>query len=570
MNRLLLAMVMLPGGLWKRLGADVTQLRAILKAKLIADDRKPLSFGANKGIERKSKKKKKTKHTGTMTVLLSLVMGMVYVFPILLVEKNPVIGLAMFYSMFIFFFTFTLITDFVNVLVDTKDKLILFPRPINDRTIMLSRLLYITIYLFRLAIPMSIPAWIIFGIIKGWAGALWFPIPIVFLMFITLFLVCGFYILVLRLSRPGKFQDVMNYVQIVFSIIFFAVYMLSSRMLNIEALEQINFEVYTWAKYIPTYWMAAAWTWIEPGAQVFEGTKWLSLLAIIFPIVSLWLTVKYLAPQFVKSLVASDNINVEKAKPKKQPKRIEKQDKLYTWAEKLNKTDIAKAGFIMTWLQTNRSRTFKMRVLPTFAYVPVYFFYIMFSRNKPLTEVWSELPDSNSYIVLLYMTTFVVMQGVSYITMSENYKAAWVYYAAPIQKPGEVILGAFKAMWVKYFLPFMIAIGAFTVYIWGPSTILDVVLATTNITLFIIAQIYFSHRVLPFSIKEQIKDKAGKTVIRVLLVMLLIGGLGVAHYFSTLLWWLKIIFLVLSSILLWMFYDSLKNTPWDKLKKTED
>lgn len=570
MNKLLLKLVMLPSGLWQRMGADKDQLRAILHAKLLMDDRKPLSFGANKGMERKRKKKKDRKNTSLLTMLLSFFMGMIYVFPILMCLSNTVIGLAFFYTMFIFFFTFTLITDFANVLVDTKDKLILFPRPINDRTIMMSRLLYIAIYLFRLAIPMSIPAWIVFGIIKGWIGALFFPFPVLLLVFIVLFVVCGLYILMLRVSKPGKFKEVLNYFQIGFSVVFFATYMLSSRMIDPKAIENVNIEAFDVFKYIPTYWIATSWSWIDSTAIILPGTKWLSIFAILFPIVSLWLTVKYLAPQFIKSLVSSENTEVVVETPKRKVKEQKNEQQFYKLANLLNKSDIGKAGFIMTWLQTNRSRTFKMRVLPTFAYVPVYFFYILLNNNKPFAEVWSGLPDSKSYIALLYMTTFVIMQGLAYITMSDQYKAAWVYYSAPIEKPGEVILGAFKAMWVKYFLPFMFVIGAFTIYVWGTEKLLDIVLATVNITFFTVAQMYFSYRILPFSMKEQVKDNGVKTIIRVLLTFLLIGVLGVAHYLADVLWWLKLIFLVLTAILLWMFYDSLRNTPWNKLKTVED
>lgn len=570
MNKLLLKLVMLPSGLWQRMGADKDQLRAILHAKLLMDDRKPLSFGANKGMERKRKKKKDRKNTSLLTMLLSFFMGMIYVFPILMCLSNTVIGLAFFYTMFIFFFTFTLITDFANVLVDTKDKLILFPRPINDRTIMMSRLLYIAIYLFRLAIPMSIPAWIVFGIIKGWIGALFFPFPVLLLVFIVLFVVCGLYILMLRVSKPGKFKEVLNYFQIGFSVVFFATYMLSSRMIDPKAIENVNIEAFDVFKYIPTYWIATSWSWIDSTAIILPGTKWLSIFAILFPIVSLWLTVKYLAPQFIKSLVSSENTEVVVETPKRKVKEQKNEQQFYKLANLLNKSDIGKAGFIMTWLQTNRSRTFKMRVLPTFAYVPVYFFYILLNNNKPFAEVWSGLPDSKSYIALLYMTTFVIMQGLAYITMSDQYKAAWVYYSAPIEKPGEVILGAFKAMWMKYFLPFMFVIGAFTIYVWGTTKLLDIVLATVNITFFTVAQMYFSYRILPFSMKEQVKDNGVKTIIRVLLTFLLIGVLGVAHYLADVLWWLKLIFLVLTAILLWMFYDSLRNTPWNKLKTVED
>ena len=45
MNKFLLYMVMLLSGLWESLGADIDQLKAILKVRLMLDDRKPMTLG---------------------------------------------------------------------------------------------------------------------------------------------------------------------------------------------------------------------------------------------------------------------------------------------------------------------------------------------------------------------------------------------------------------------------------------------------------------------------------------------------------------------------------------------
>lgn len=593
MNKFILFLIMLPSGLWRSLGADTAQLHAILKAKLLMDNRKPLSFGNNRGVEHK--KKKDRKYTVWLTMLLSFFMGIMYVLPILITAFDVVIGLTFFYTMFVFVFTFTLITDFANVLIDTKDKFILFPRPVNDRTIMLSRLLYIMIYLLRLVIPMSIPAWITFGIIKGWKGALFFPIPVLLMVFVVLFLVSAMYIIMLRVAKPGKFKDVLNYFQIGFSIVFFVFWMMSSNMIDPEAFQSLEVATYDWVKFLPSYWMATCWALVDSTAKVLPGTGWMSILAIVFPVVSLWATVKYLAPTFTKSLVASDN-NVETRPVLKKDKLKTKAGaaRMYKWADLFNKDHASKAGFILTWLQTSRSRNFKMRVFPSFAYVPVYFFYILTRGGSSFSEVWEGLAEGTGYIGLLYLTTFVIMQAINYITMSEQYKAAWVYYSAPVDKPGQIIAGAYKAMWVKYFLPFMAAISLFVVAVWGPFVIFDVILAVVNITLFSVVIMRISNRALPFSKKEQMKDSGLKTIVRVIGTLLLMGVLAVTHialvglsapaesdftidlsaFFNTrwltiISFSLKLVFLILSSVFLWLIFDSLKNTDWKSLQKAE-
>lgn len=570
MSKLLLKLVMLFSGVWKSLGADVDQLHSILQTKLLVDNRKPVSFGANKGPQRK--KKKERKNTIFLTMLLSMFMGIIYVFPIVVTEFDMAFGLFIFYTLFMFFFTFTILSDFSNILIDTKDKYILFPRPVNDKTITLSRLIYIGIYLFRLVIPMSIPAWAMFGFLHGWVAAIWFPFTVILCVCIVLFLICAFYITLVRIAGAGKFNDVLNYFQIAFSIVFFAVWMFSSRMINTEEIQQISIIDYPWVKFMPSYWIGVSYSWLDPSVLILPGTKWLSILAIVFPIFSLWATVKWLAPHFSKSLVSGENrVDTPARKVKTSSADIPGKRKRYLrLADMFNRSDAAKAGFIITWLQTGRNRAFQMRVYPSMAYVPVYFFYLLLGTDKSFAEVWEQLPEKKVYVILLYLTTFAVMQSLTYMTMSDQYKAAWVYYSTPLAKPGEVIAGAAKAMLVKFFLPFMVGIGAFVVYVWGLPAILDVILATINITLFVFLMVRFNYRVLPFSIKEQIKDSGIKTTLRVIIVMSIIGILGTGHYFASLFWWLKVIFAALSAILLWLLYDSLKNLPWSRVKSTED
>ena len=68
MNKFLLYLVMLPAALWRSLGADVPQLRAILDVKLMLDDRKPLAFG-------RQQKQRKVKYGSLISAAIFLMMG---------------------------------------------------------------------------------------------------------------------------------------------------------------------------------------------------------------------------------------------------------------------------------------------------------------------------------------------------------------------------------------------------------------------------------------------------------------------------------------------------------------
>jgi ABC-2 type transport system permease protein len=563
MNKLLLKMIMLPTGLWKGMGADIEQLRAILNIKLILDDRKPLNLG------NKQPGKKNARFTSALTMLLSFFMGAIYIFPIILTEfTDAVFSLCVFFSLFMFFLTFTLITDFSNALIDARDKHILFSRPVNDRTLFLSKMLHIFIYLFRIILPMSLPGWILLSFMKGWKAAIWFPLPLLLMTFVTLFFVNAIYLLLIKFTKPGRFKEIINYFQIAFSILFFASYYVLPRFVNDDFVQALNIQELGWIRVLPSYWLAATWTWFGSEAAL-NGTLALSSLAIVFPVLCVWVTIKFLAPNFIRNISDIDGAEHTDA-PSVMQHRKDKKNELYkSLANAMNRSDAAKAGFIMTWLQTSRSRSFKMRVFPLFAYVPVYFVYLIATSNQEFNDIWASLPGTQKHLMLLYMTAFVLMQSLNYITMSDQYKAAWVYYSSPVPVPGHVMAGAFKAMWIKYFLPFISVIAVFIISVWGPASILDILLAVSNITLFAICVVRIAYRTFPFSMLEQMNQTGGKAVLRMLFVFFLIASLGFGHYLSTFMWWTKFIFLGLSLTLLWLIWDSYRNTGWADMTGTE-
>ncbi len=560
MNRIFLALVLLFSGLWRAMGADMVQLKAILTVKLKMDDRRPLSFGRRK--EGKSRK-----FSTILNMFIYFCMGMIYIFPLLYLD-DTIFALTTYFTMFLFILTFSLITDFSNILVDAADKYILIPKPINDQTLFLSRNLYVFIYLFRIVLPMSLPGWIILGIDKGWASAILFPLPLVLMVFIALFLVNGIYLLILKMSGAERFKNIIGSFQIAFTIFVVAFYYLMQGMMKSPAIRYLDLRDYGWIRLTPPYWLASCWSWLGYKA-VLPGTVWLSALAILFPLFSLWVTLKWLAPNFGRKLAAIDGVEVHEHTSTKS-QRKNKSDVAVKLSGLVSRNGLDKAGFMLTWLQTSRSRSFKMRVYPSFAYVPVYFFYLLLMDNEPLSEVWRNLPESNSFYILLYMAAFAMMQAMNYVNISDQYKAAWVYYSAPVENPGLILAGSYKALWIKFFLPFITVIGAFVVYVWGVHAIIDVILAAVNVTVFTACVARLNQRTLPFSIKEQMKTTGMKTFMRILSSFLLIGILGFSHYVASMFWWLEVLFIILSAIFLWLVWDSLKNTQWKDIYVAEE
>lgn len=565
MNRFFLFLIMLPKGLWRALGADLPQLKAILDVKLKLDDRRPMPFGRNN-----PKKKKPARYMTAFSMFLSAMMGALYVMPLTI--DDTYMALWLYFSLFTVMLSILLVTDFSTTLFDSRDKHILFPRPVTERTILLSRMLHMLIYLLRIVLPMSLAGWIVLGIDKGLPAVFWFPVAISMLTLIALFFVNGIYLLLLRWVKPEKFKDVINYFQIGFSICFFVLAYVMPRVANGAEFFQMKYQHYPWAKFTPTFWLAASYSWIAPGTL---SLRLLSILAVVGPMALIWLTVKYLSPSFASRIALIDTVADVSASTAKDTTKAgvtrASGSRLYLWlADRLNRNPLSKAGFSIAWLQTDRSRNFKMRVYPSFAYVPVYFFFLITQSGKPLSEVWETLSDSSMYLVLLYMNSFVVMQLVSMTVFSDQYKASWIYYTSPVARPGNVMAGAFKGIWVKYFLPMFLVVSMFVLYVWGATKILDVALAFTNITVFGLLIVRLAHRRLPFSAMEQMNEK-GNRFLKTLFVMIFPFCLGFGHFWAakTPFVWLRGLFLGLSIILLCLLWDSYRNTSWEEVKKVD-
>jgi ABC-2 type transport system permease protein len=551
---------MLPSALWRSMGADVEQLGAILNVRLMLDDRKPVS------MLRSPKQKKERKYGSLVNIFISFVLGLVYMMPIGVIDDR-ILSLTVYFSLLLAVIVFMLITDFSSVLFDTRDKYILFPKPVNDRTIVLAKMLHVFIYLFRIVLPMSLPGWILLGIIDGWKSAVLFVLPVVLLVIMTLFIVNGVYLLVLRLARPEKFKDVINYFQVFTSVLFFAsVYFIPS-VFDREHASYFNIIRYPWIRFVPPYWLAACWSWIGYPTAL-AGTGVYSMLAIVVPLACMYILVKFLSPQFSSRISSIDTVDTGNYEPVKATKRTSSGKLYQKLAAMFNRTEDAKAGFMIGWLQSSRSRSFRMRVYPSFAFIPIYFIYLLSQKKEPIADSFHHLAQGKMHLFLMYYSSLVMVSAMTYMTMSEQYKAAWVYYSTPIEIPGRIMIGAFKALLVKYFLPFFIAIAAFVIYVWGALAIWDVLLAFVNVTLFVsmMARINFRH--LPFSLMEQMKQN-GSRILKTFFAMLMPITLGFGHYLAFHLLWLKLIFLVLSAIMLWLVWDSYANTSWANVIKSE-
>jgi ABC-2 type transport system permease protein len=565
MDKLLLKLVSLFMPLLERTGVDTNQLYEILKVKLLIDGRRPSTmFAGRRKATATSGKTSTSWAVSLVTVLMGAFLG-----AILFIFKMPLVGQTVYFSMFMVLMALTLITDFTTVLLDVRDQYIIMPRPVNDRTLAVSRILHISIYVFRLAFLQALPGIIMIGFIDGLLAVPVFIVQIIQITFLSILLVNVVYLVLMKLVSPQKFKDIISYFQIGFSIFIFGAYYLLPRLINVSVLAKIDLLQYPWSYFLPPVWIAALnEVLIHPGRATLI-TSLMAIIGVTVPLAGLWLVAKVLAPGFNRSLsIAATSDGNTSAPVTPGVVRKSKFDIVGKIANFTAADPVENAGFRITWKLAARIREFKIKVYPAFAYVPIYFLYFSLNGKGSLDQRLDHLQGGNAYIFLIYLSTFIISAILQHISFSEKYKPAWVYYALPITHPGKILSGMFKAVVTLYYFPYCLIISAVSIAIWGPAVINDLILAFFVGLIYGILMALFMVKGLPFSKPVLVKQSGGR-IITSLLITSVIAGVGFAHYFlarwEMLIWALAALSIFIYMIMLYYY----KRQTWESIELEE-
>lgn len=559
-NKALLHLVLLPSKFYEQLGIDTQHLKAILTAKLTVDDRKP-----NTLHQTTFRKKEKPINAATVgTVLISLFFGFCYLLAFS-IGRDSITQMSFYFFLFFFMLAAALISDFTAVLIDTRDNYIILPTPVNDRTVLASRIMHIFIHWCKLLIPMSLPGLVMVIIKFGVAASLTFLCMVFMGSLFTLFLVNAVYILILKITTPQKFQTAISYVQVMVGILLYASYQIVPHVL--ENLEKVvfNAQANPALLLLPPYWFACGWRLF----YFFQGNtfEWIAAIAsVTLPLLALFFVVKCLAPSFNNRL-ALLNASEAKGKPTKKYTNSNFVDSVSRW---FTKAGAERMGFLFSWKLSGRSRDFRLKVYPSIGYLIVYVAIILYqSKNLSLEEIKTETNTGKGMLILgLYICSYLPIMALSQSAFSEKFKASWMYFVTPVEKPGAIISGNIKAILAKFALPlaFVVVIGGLTII--GLSAMPNILLGLINQVLMVYIVAYISPRHLPFTLHQGNQSKTGN-FFRGLTTVLISGFLALLHFIIYDYLPVVIIFVFLSATATWLLMGSIKHTSWEKIETEE-
>jgi ABC-2 type transport system permease protein len=561
-NRTFLRLALLPSGIYRKMGANIPQLKAILVTKLTMDDRRPNTF-------RQISKKKETKPVKAATIgtmFVSAVLGCLYLFAFS-IGIDDVTQFTFYFSFFFFMLSATLISDFTSVLIDVRDNYIILPKPISDKTFILARLLHIFIHVCKLVVPTALPGLILVCIKYSVPGGFVFMVMVLLITLFAIFFINAVYILILKITTPQKFQSIISYVQIIFAILVYGSYQILPRMISRIALFEFDISQTKGIVFYPIYWFASAWHLLV----AWEGSRMIliaGILGLISPLIGIYVVVKFLAPSFNNKLaLITTSSGSEKPADPSDKKKGTKGFYSQLMARLMTRGFAEKMGFLFTWKMTSRSREFRMKVYPSIGYLLVYV-VVMFMNNKKLSlEDIREEGTGSKIIVLsaLYFSSLLLTMAISQIVYSDKFKAAWIYYTSPLSKPGDVILGAAKAAMFKFYVPIVLFVALSATIIIGPRVLPNIILGLLNELLIATVLVYSGHKYLPFSVHQSNNVKTGGFLRNIGLLMISVL-IAIGHFVIYDIPVAVLICAAMSLTATWLMMGSIRNTPWARVK----
>lgn len=559
MNKLLLRIVFSFNFLWERLGVDTIQLEAILSTKVKMDSRRASVFNTQGRTSNKA-----LKNQDWVSILVFFFIGLFFIGPLLIFQEKAT-GFTLYFAGWMVMLAMTLITDFTEVLIDVRDNYILLPKPINDRTLTISRLLHIGIYLSKLVLAFVLPAAVFIAVKYGFLGVIVFGLQIVLGLVFVIFLVNLIYLLILRITTPQKFKEILNYLQIAFTVTIFSSYYLLPRLVNLEDYENANVLLSPFVVFSPPSWLAGLWSLTIDGNSGLVVLL-LSALAVVTPFICGWLILNVLTKTFNQKMMAiTEGGGDSTSKKPEVAEEVRQSSWMNRLANGICNNEAEKAAFKWSWRLTSRNRDYKLRVYPGFGMVPAVFVYFALNGEGTLQERLAALPESSSYILLIYFCFLLLTTPLLSSQYSNQQIASWLFHASPLKEPGWILSGTAKAIVSKFFFPTYLIMFILGISIWGLKVVDDFMLGFANI-MFLGTMIlhFFQPKKIPFSDSWDNMNK-GSNFTAGLLSLILAGGLGFLHYLivdKTVL----IMGTALVVIVAWFFvFRAYQQTAWEKL-----
>lgn len=532
---------------YEKSGVDYDILRLIINTKLTMDGRRKATVFNN---ERKKKKGESNEFYKSLILyaFIGIFFGLTLIFRI-----NMMYQMSIYFAAIMFMILTVFISDFSYVILDVKDKSIIYTKGINNKTINAAKITHVCIYIIYLTLSLVGFSFLL-SFKYGIAFFLIFLIEIILIDIFMIMITALLYLLVLKFFDGEKLKDMINYVQTILSIFMVIIYQILPRIFQFIDLDKIVYTYKSWHILVPPMWFAAPLSIIDgEGITVYKII--MSILSLIIPIISLIVYLK-LTPTFEKYLQKLNNNN-EKSKEKN--KLILKISKLVC------KDKIERAFFKFSVQIINSEREFKLKVYPNIALgiiLPFIFMLVGF-RGGSISSIRNNLVNSSLYLSI-YAFTLIIPNIVVMLKYSEKYSGAWIYEVAPIKDISSIYKGVIKGMFFKLVIPPYILISILFIIIYSEGVIKHLIIVFLSIILITILNFLISSKSYPFSEKFEGTNNGSSVGIAILSIVFILVALMLhilSNFFNIGIYIYGLVLLIIDVIL----WNTAFNIPKNKL-----
>ena len=398
-----------------------------------------------------------------------------------------------------------LLVDFTGVVVSPDDYGILGPRPVGSRTYFAARLAAVGVYVGAVSVVMALFPAIAYALRIGPLAGLATVAAVLACDLTTAVLVISSYVALLRHVHPARLRRATSYLQLVAAMLFYVMYYLATEAFRTAFLDQIGFGGAPWLWAIPSTWFAAivavagggatAGAWIAAAAA-------LAVLAASVPLAAGRLSLDYARRLGEISATAEP------------PGRRRRFPALpgFGRAE-------AHAVALLVRGQFRYDQRFRMGVL---GILPLTGFYLLIGMKDGALED-PFLAASRTGPGVFFGIVFIPMTLHAALTISESWRAAWIFFATPASHARIVV--AAKNFVAVYFLGgYLVVLAAFWSFffdrIW--HAVIHAVFAGLLAHLLLQAMV-MARPTLPFATEPQ-KASRSASLFGVLFVGMIVAG----------------------------------------------
>jgi hypothetical protein len=495
--------------IFEGIGINYKLLRIILKTKLTLDMRRAPAINTN------NKRKKDEEQTSIFKgYLLHLIFGVFLAFFIYFIH-DEMIRMMYFSGAFFFMTTMYLISDFSFVLLDTKDKNILMTKPLDSKTVSLSKVLHILIYMFRLNAFIAGPSIVVMMMSNGVLSLPIFLLEIL-MMDLMIFLVTAFiYLLVLRFFDGELLRNIINIIQILLTIVVTIGYQIAIRMIDFTSLQNMEYS-FNLAHYLnPILWFGAPFEIIYHGGQSYLYI--FTALIIIVPVASfiLYLSLSKKMESLLLKLEGEGN-----ERPSKH--RFEKIVGLI-----LNRNEISKQSFHFSNAMFRSDRSLKLKIYPALSsgvFLPILMIFNMRMGGREFRATGYE------YLYLYFnLLMFPSIFNLTYF--SSAWRGSYAFISSGFKNVKELNRGLMQSMAYRFFIPILILNMVIYSIIFGNRFVIDfvIVFLASIVIMPIVGKLYFKG--YPFA-KPIDESNQKDSLDKFLLSLAIAAGFAIVHFYS--------------------------------------